>query len=605
MVAGLLMPANPLPLFGVSQSLLGRSWLLVHGNDALADQLMRTQKISALAARVLANRLPDEAAALAFLNPSLRDHLPDPSNLQDMDKAVDRTIAALEAQQPVAILGDYDVDGQTSISVLAGYLRAIGVAVQFVSPDRLSEGYGPNAARLENFARDGAKLAFTVDCGTTAFAAFEAANKAGLDVIVLDHHAQEDTLPSVHALVNPNRRDDVSGCGYLAAVGVTFLFVVALNRALRQRGYFTATRPEPDLKYWLDIVALGTVADVVPLVGANRALVVRGLEIMAQSRHIGLVELMKVAGLTVNDPANLPDAFDLGFRLGPRINAGGRIGKCDLGANLLLAQTVDEAQGLAAELDQLNQERRAIGERIERESAEAAEAQVERGGACIVVADESWHPGVIGIGAGRLKERFGLPAFVVGAHGGRFTGSGRSIKGVDLGAVVHQALHEGILVKGGGHKMAAGITITPEMIPVFQTFASQACAAQIHAMGGKPPVEVDLVAAPETLSVQAIEQLNRLAPFGAENPMPKVALQAMEVSFSKAVGGDGNTVTCTLRSPNGATIKGISFRAASEPHGQALLNGRGQRFHVLGEASINVYQGQQSPQLQILDVAPA
>ncbi len=588
-------------LFGVTRSALGRKWVLAPQDEALADVLMRNLSLEAIPARLLAARLGTEEKATAFMNPSLRDQLPDPSLFVDMDKAVARTCRAISEQEPMAVLGDYDVDGQTSISILTLYMRALGVPLAFVSPDRLSEGYGPNPTRMQAFAKDGAKLVFTVDCGTTAFDAISAANTAGLDVIVLDHHAPEDSLPAAHALINPNRRDETGAYGYMAAVGVTFMFIIALNRALRQAGYFTPTRPEPQLMDLLDIVALGTVADVVPLIGANRAMVIRGLDVMARKKNIGLAALIEAAALK----SPILSATDIGFRLGPRINAGGRIGQCDLGAQLLTADNPDTARRLAAELERLNAERREIGDKIEQEAMASATDQIEAGAKSIVVADESWHPGVIGITAGRLKERFGVPTTVIGQHLGKWSGSGRSVEGVDLGAIVHEALHAGLLVKGGGHKMAAGLTIHPDRIADFRALKNDKVSTQIAELGGFAPYTCHLVATPEMLSLGTLENLSKLEPYGAGNPAPRLALQSVEIDFSRAVGADGNTVTCTLKSAAGASLKAIAFRAASEPHGKVLLDMRGRKVHIVGTVSVNEYQGLRSPQLIIEDVAIA
>ena len=428
-----------------------------------------------LLARVLAGRGVEADDALAYLDPTIRQLMPDPHTLTDMEAAAARLARAVEKDETVAIFGDYDVDGATASALLAHYLRQCGLDPIVHIPDRIFEGYGPNVDAIRSFAERGVTLLVTVDCGTTSLETLAEAHKLGLDVVVIDHHQADEQLPPAAAIVNPNRADDMSGLGHLAAVGLTFVTLVALSRTLRQRGFWSGSRPEPDLLSALQLVALGTVADVVPLTGLNRAFVAKGLIAMRRREHPGLTALMDVARLT-----GPPEAWHLGFLLGPRINAGGRIGRADLGARLLLEQDPTECARIAVELDRLNQERRAIEQATlaEAEAEALAALGLEEKGAVVVTAQQGWHPGVVGLVAARLKERYGRPAFAIALErGGVGTGSGRSIAGVDLGRAVRQAVHEGLLVKGGGHAMAAGITLKKDALGAFRAFLEDTLAA--------------------------------------------------------------------------------------------------------------------------------
>ncbi len=585
----------------VARSLSGNRWQLRAAAERDVRALAQTFRLDDAVARVLAARGFDKESAAPFLTPRLRDQMPDPSDFRDMDPAAARLAEAVQRRESVAIFGDYDVDGATSGAVLGRFLRALGVTARRYVPDRLTEGYGPNVAAMRALAAEGVRLCLTVDCGTTAFEPLEAAQDAGMDVIVLDHHTAEITLPPAVAVVNPNRLDETSEHGTLAAVGVTFLFCVAVNRLLRQRGFF-ATRKEPDLLRLLDLVALGTVADVVPLVGLNRVFVAQGLEVLAQRQNVGLTALADVAGLKER-----PQAWHLGFLLGPRVNAGGRVGRSDLGTRLLMSDDPVEAQQLAHELNRLNDERRAIEATITEQALRQAEPQVQAGCNVLMVADESWHPGVIGIVAGRLKERYNLPTLVLGGNQGRLTGSGRSIKGVDLGSAVICARQAGLIVKGGGHAMAAGATLLPEQLEPFRAFLDTRLGEERirHGADGPLTLTCDAVVSIGGASAAFITQLDRLAPFGNGNPEPRVMIRDVRVNFAKAVGSDGDHVTCRLTGVGGQQIKAIAFRAASLPHGEALLNAGQRLFHVLGTLRLETWGQQTAPSLQISDVADA
>src|SRR5665647_1228468 len=461
------LKSNERFFLGVERSATGRAWrdrLDARGN-ARALTIAQRLGLPELLARVLAGRGVEADEAEAFLDPTIKRLLPDPHTLTDMQAASARIVHAIEHDERVAIFGDYDVDGATAAALLCRYLRHCGLDPIVHIPDRIFEGYGPNVDAIRSFAERDVTLLITVDCGTTSLEPLAEAKKLGLDTVVIDHHQADEELPAAVAIVNPNRADDLSGLGHLAAVGLVFVTLVALTRGLRQRGFWNATRAEPDLLSLLHLVALGTVADVVPLKGLNRAFVAKGLIALRRREHVGQTALMDAARLT-----GPPEAWHLGFLLGPRINAGGRIGRADLGVRLLLEEDPIEAGRIAAELDRLNSERRQIEiATVAQAEAEAMAALgLEEKGAVVVTASEGWHPGVVGLVAARLKERYGRPAFAIAlVPGGIGTGSGRSIAGVDLGRAVRQAVRDGLLLKGGGHAMAAGVTLKKGALSEF------------------------------------------------------------------------------------------------------------------------------------------
>jgi single-stranded-DNA-specific exonuclease len=589
-------------LFGVERSAKGARWIGRAVDDRLALALSQRHALPEIVARVLAARGIGLDDAPAFLNPTLRALLPDPSVLRDMDRAAERIARAVTGGEGIAVFGDYDVDGATSTALMVRYLRAVGVEPQIHIPDRIAEGYGPNAQALEKLRAGGAGLVVTVDCGTTAFDALEGAAASGLDVVVIDHHTAEPRLPKVSAVVNPNRLDQDPGLGQLAACGVTFLALVALNRVLRQAGVF-ANRKEPDLLAMLDLVALGTICDVVPLTGLNRALVGQGLKVMAQRRNTGLAALADVARVT-----ETVDAYHAGYILGPRINAGGRIGRADLGARLLATEDKAEAARIAALLDEHNVDRKTV----EAEVMAAAIAQVEApktgmadAGPVILVAGEGWHPGVVGIVAGRLRERYGRPSCVVGFEGGIGKASGRSVPGVDLGAAVIAARQAGLLLTGGGHRMAAGFSVRQERIAELRAYLTEHVDGQVAAQPGEPMVplvELDGTLVVEAATVELAETLSRLGPYGAGNAEPRFALPRVRVVAASVVGSGGH-VACTLVGPDGGRLRAIAFRCADQPVGQALLR-RDALLHVAGTLRIDRWNGNARVQLFIDDVAP-
>jgi single-stranded-DNA-specific exonuclease len=466
-------------------------------------------------------------------------------------------------------------------------------------PDRIFEGYGPNVDAVRALAARGATLLVTVDCGTTSAVPLAEAKKLGLDVVVIDHHQCDAQLPDVLALVNPNRPDDLSGLSHLAAVGLVFMTLVALNRELRRRGFFNGEIREPDLLASLDLVALGTIADVVPLIGLNRAFVAKGLVSMRRRENVGLTALMDAARL--DGP---PEPFHLGFLLGPRINAGGRIGRADLGANLLLEEDTIEAARVAAELDRLNRERQAMEQHMlaEAEAEALAALGLEEKGAVVVTASEGWHPGIVGLVAARLKEKFGRPAFAIALEpGGTGTGSGRSIPGADLGKAVRQAVAEGLLVKGGGHAMAAGITIRRERLAEFRAYLETALSDVVEQARRDDALLIDGALSAAAANLEFCASVMRAGPFGAGNPEPVFALPAHTIAYADVVGQ--HHIRARLRSADGAMLNAVAFRSVGTDLGRALLEARGQQIHAAGQLSIDRWQGQERVQMRLIDVA--
>lgn len=592
---------EPVPFLGVAQSATGRMWRdrLDARGAAQALAIAQRYDLPEMLARVIAGRGIDIDAVEDFLDPTIRKLLPDPHTVTAMETAAGRIADAIAARETVAIFGDYDVDGATSSALLAWYLRHAGLDPLIHIPDRLFEGYGPNVEAVRGLANKGATLLIAVDCGTTSIEALAEAKTLGMTVIVIDHHQCGDELPDVYALVNPNRPDDLSRLGHLAAVGLVFVTLVALNRELRKRGRWTDTLPEPDLLSVLHHVALGTVADVAPLTGLNRAFVAKGLIAMRRRDHVGHTALMDVSRL--NGP---PEAWHLGFMLGPRINAGGRIGRADLGVQLLLEHDSTEAARLAAELDRLNRERQVIEQAAEAQAEAEALAALgfEDKGAVIVTASEGWHPGVVGLVAARLKEKFGRPVFAIALEpGGVGTGSGRSIPGVDLGDAVRRAMREGLLVKGGGHAMAAGITIRRERLAEFRAFMEETLAASVAEARHVNELLIDGAVTARGVNPEFAAVLNRAGPFGSGNPEPVVALPSHELIYADEVGQAH--LRLRFRSGDGAIVNGIAFRAVGQKLGNALTKSRGERLHVAGSLSIDRWQGSERVQLRVIDVA--
>jgi len=576
---------------GISRSFLGQAW---RWRALAADARDPGFQPDDLVTQLLLARGVGREAIEANRSPSIRGFMPDPSIFNDMDKAARRLADAVQTNEQVTIFGDYDVDGATSAALMIRLLRDLGLAPAAYIPDRLMEGYGPSGEALVRIAGGGATLIVTVDCGAQAFEALDMAREAGVDVIVVDHHKCAAALPHAHALVNPNRLDEGDGAahGHLAAVGVAFLLGAALLRELRGRGFFTG-RAEPKLLDLLDLVALGTVADVAQLKGLNRAFVAQGLKVMAQRGNVGLAALVEASRLT-----RAPTCSDLGFALGPRINAGGRVGRADLGVRLLTTEDVNEARTIAAELDRLNEERRAI-ESIVQEQAEL----LPHGSAVAVVAGRGWHPGVIGIVAGRLKEKLGIPAIVIAVDdAGTGKGSGRSITGVDLGAIVLAAKEMGLLVAGGGHAMAAGLTIEADRIPEFAAFLEERLAAAVALAREDRALLVDALLAPGGVTPGLCETMEAGGPYGMGWPAPRVAAGPFRIVRVDVV-GNGH-VRAIVAGDDGRSLKAMAFRSADTLLGQTLLQApRDRKLWLAGRPKVDDWGSRPAAELHLDDAA--
>ena len=576
---------------GISRSFLGQAW---RWRALAADARDPGFQPDDLVTQLLLARGVGREAIEANRTPSIRGFMPDPSIFNDMDKAARRLADAVQTNEQVTIFGDYDVDGATSAALMIRLLRDLGLAPAAYIPDRLMEGYGPSGEALVRIASGGATLIVTVDCGAQAFEALDMAREAGVDVIVVDHHKCATALPHAHALVNPNRLDEGEGAahGHLAAVGVAFLLGAALLRELRGRGFF-GDRAEPKLLDLLDLVALGTVADVAQLKGLNRAFVAQGLKVMAQRGNVGLAALVEASRLT-----RAPTCSDLGFALGPRINAGGRVGRADLGVRLLTTEDVNEARTIAAELDRLNEERRAI-ESIVQEQAEL----LPHGSAVAVVAGRGWHPGVIGIVAGRLKEKLGIPAIVIAVDdAGTGKGSGRSITGVDLGAIVLAAKELGLLVAGGGHAMAAGLTIEADRIPEFAAFLEERLAAAVAQAREDRALLVDALLAPGGVTPGLCETMEAGGPYGMGWPAPRVAAGPFRIIRVDVV-GNGH-VRAIVAGDDGRSLKAMAFRSADTLLGQTLLQApRDRKLWLAGRPKVDDWGSRPAAELHLDDAA--
>lgn len=596
------LPAESVPAFlGVTRSATGRVWRdrLDPRGAARALAIAQRYQVPEMLARIIAGRGIDIDAVDDFLDPTIRKLLPDPLTVTEMEAAAKRIADAAMRGEKVAIFGDYDVDGATSAALLTWHLHHCGLDPLIHIPDRIFEGYGPNVEAVRGLANKGATLLVTVDCGTTSIEPLAEAKRLGMDVVVIDHHQCGDELPAVDALVNPNRLDDLSGLGHLAAVGLVFVTLVAVNRELRARSFWSDVRPEPNLLDALHHVALGTVADVASLTGLNRAFVAKGLIALRRRDHVGHTALMDVSRLS-----GPPEAWHLGFMLGPRINAGGRIGRADLGVRLLLEGDISEAARIAAELDRLNTERRVIEQMAEAQAeAEAlASLGLDDKGSVIVTASEGWHPGVVGLVASRLKEKFSRPAFAIALEpGGIGTGSGRSIPGVDLGKVVREAVNEGILLKGGGHAMAAGVTLKKENLAEFRAFVETALAATVADARHANELFIDGAVSARAVTTDFVNTMNRAGPYGAGNPEPLIALPSHQLVFADEVGQAH--LRLRFKSGDGSFVNGIAFRSIGQKLGNALIENRGQMLHVAGSLTVDRWQGSERVQMRVTDVA--
>ncbi len=588
----------PAGFLGVERSIGGRRWRARPASELTVREIASRMGLAEPLARALASRGITAQTAENYLRPTLKAQFPDPSSFMGMDEAARVLIDAFANDRKTIVFADYDVDGASSAAQLVRWWRAMGRELPIYVPDRLTEGYGPSPAAFRNLREAGYELVITVDCGAAAYDALNAAAEVGLEVVVIDHHMMREIPPAARALVNPNQVGCGSEQGVLAAAGVTFVLLAALNREARRLGWF-AERPEPDLRQWLDLAALGAICDVTQLVGFNRVLAAQGLKVMSGWANPGLKALLEVAG--AKGPASV---FHAGFVLGPRINAGGRIGRADLGARLLSTDDPGEALSLAQELDALNAERKSVETQI----LEAAIANIEAGAnfdpaaPAVVVAEEGWHPGVIGIVASRLRERYRRPVVVVGLDRASDIGkgSGRSQPGVNLGRAVQAAFDEGLLLAGGGHAMAAGVTLRPSAVPEFRAFLCERLAGEMVEAAADDALEIDALVTPGAAARPLLEAFQAMAPFGPGNPEPVFAVA--DVRVERVLPMRGGHLRCTLVGAGGASIRAIAWRSADTPIGQRLLAGGGS-LHAVGKLKADDWNGRNTVELEIEDLA--
>ena len=584
----------------VNRSAKGQRWVARLQDTRTAEAMAQQHELPEILCRVLAGRGVGIDEAEAFLNPTLRTLMPQPSAFRDMEKGAARLAQAIRSGEKIGIISDYDVDGVSSASLMLRFLKAVGSSAHVYIPDRVSEGYGPSEKAVQALKDEGTQLLLTLDCGVLSHDPLAHAASLGLETIIVDHHQAGAELPEAHAVINPNRQDDVSGQGHLCAAGVVMILVAATNKLLREQGHYADSIAEPNMLQWLELVALATVCDVVPLKGLNRAYVTQGLKIMARRENPGLAALADVAGLK-----RRPDVYALGFMLGPRLNAAGRVGHADEALALLSATDRGEAANLARNLDDLNRKRQTIEMRAVDEALAQAELSLgkERKPAIIVASAEGWHPGVVGLVAARLKERFRLPAFALAINGktGLAVGSGRSVTGVDLGSAVRAAMERGILVKGGGHAMAAGLTVANEKLAELRQFLDDALSSQVEAARDDALlVDGALTATGATLDL--IELLEQAGPYGSAHPSPMFVFPAHRVVYADAAGTDH--IRCTIASSDGTRMKAIAFRAMGTQLGELLLSERQMPLHIAGRLVADEWGAKRQPSLQIEDAAP-
>ncbi len=583
----------------VEKSVRSDRWVPRLSNPRLGEAISQQHDLPDILGRVLAARDVTVESAEAYLNPTLRGLMPQPGAFRDMEKGADRFAEAIIMNEQIGFITDYDVDGVSSGALLLKFLRAVGRNALVHIPDRLTEGYGPSANAVADLKSRGVEVLVTLDCGVLSHDPLAHAAELGLTTIIVDHHLAAAELPQAHAVINPNRQDDTSGFGYLCAAGVVMIFIAAVNKRLRERGYYAQGTAEPNLLQWLELVALATVCDVVPLKGLNRAYVTQGLKVMSRRENHGLAALADVAGLKTR-----PDVYALGFMLGPRLNAAGRVGHANDALSLLLARDRSEAMANAQALDQLNKKRQAIELRMVDDAVMQAEASLgrEQNASVIITNSEAWHPGVVGLAAARLKERFRLPSFALAANAktGLATGSGRSISGVDMGTAVRKALEAGIIEKGGGHAMAAGLTVRIDKLAQLREFMELSLKSNTGA-ATQHTLEVDGALTARSANLDLIELLEQAGPYGAGNPAPVFVFPAHKVIYADLAGTDH--VRCTLVASDGAKLKAIAFRAATTELGELLLSERSFPIHVAGRLVVDEWGKNRVPSLQIVDAA--
>ena len=595
----MISDAKPRAFLNVERSAQGRRWKARLEDARTAEAISQRHELPEIVGRVLAARGVGVDEAEAFLNPTIRTLMPQPSALRDMEKGSARLADAIIAGEKIGVISDYDVDGVSSAAMLSLFLKAAGSSCAVHIPDRLTEGYGPSQKAVESLKAQGAQVLVTLDCGVMAHDPLARAAELGLATIIVDHHQAGEVLPEAYAVINPNRQDDTSGLGYLCAAGVTMIFIAAVNRLLRQKGWYNEARPEPNMLQWLELASLGTVCDVVPLKGLNRAYVTQGLKIMARRENVGLSALCDVSRLK-----RKPDTYALGYLLGPRINAAGRIGHAAMALKLLTTSDRGEAAQIAQELERLNRERQEIELSVVDQAMVQADAMLgkERHGTVLVVSARGWHPGVVGLAAARLKERFNLPSFVLAEdkEGLLTAGSGRSIPGVDIGAAVREAFESGLIVKGGGHAMAAGLTVLKERLGDLRGFLEEKLGPRVLAAQDRA-LSIDAALTSGAATLELIELLEQAGPYGTAHPSPVFAFPAHRVLYADAAGSDH--IRCTIASSDGKRLKAVAFRAMGTELGELLLSERQLPLHIAGRLTIDDWSGARVPCLHIEDAA--
>ena len=575
-------------------SVSGKNWILKKFNNEDIDFYKNNFFLDEITSKLLSIRNIEKTTISNFLKPSIKNSLPNPNLLKDMDKATKRTVEAIINNEKIAIFGDYDVDGATSTALLGNYLKSINHIYEIYIPDRKLEGYGPNISGFQKLIELNSKLIFTVDCGTLSFEPIEFAQTKNVDVIVLDHHQSEVTLPKAYSVVNPNRYDDKSNLNYLCAAGVSFMFLVSLNKKLREINWFKNKKvKEPNLIDFLDLVSLGTVCDVVPLIGLNRAMVKQGLKVLKNKKNLGLKTLFEMCKINTN-----PTAYHLGFVIGPRINAGGRVGKCSHGANLLLNLNPKESFKLATELNVYNNERKELEQKFLNAALDVINHQSND--PVIVILGKNWHEGVIGIVASRIKDRFNKPTIIISTNKNIGKASARSITGFDIGSVIIAALQKKLIIKGGGHKMAAGFSIEISKIDQFKEFIFKKFL-NLNKKMNSTSIYLDSEISPSALNIDFFEKINILSPFGAGNPEPRFLLKDLKVLNSKIVGE--KHIKSVLLGKDGSSIKTISFNSNSNEIGQFLLNNNKDFFSIVGKLSLNEWNGRRNVEFIIDDIS--
>jgi single-stranded-DNA-specific exonuclease len=585
------MQANILQGFN---SYTDSKWQVKTFDERQAELISQKFEVSNLIAKLFSIRNISIDDIASYLNPTLKDNMPDPNILMDMEKACERILVALKNNEKIAIFGDYDVDGSTSTSCLIKYFNLLGVEVVYHIPDRFTEGYGPNKEAFQKFIDQNINIIFTLDCGTLAYNEIKFAKDNNIDVIVIDHHQPEINLPEAYAMINPNRLDDTTNLGYLAAVGVTFMFIVGLNRKLRESKWFDNILKEPNIISLLDMVSLGTICDVVPLVGINRLLVQKGLEVFSKKPNIGLTALIDKANIN-----NKISTYDLGFKLGPRINAGGRLGKSKHGTELLTCEDEAKAADIATELDNFNKERQTIEAHILKTAIDSLTSeQIDK--KIIFTYGQDWHEGVIGIIASRIKQKFKKPCIVFSAKNGIAKGSGRSIKGIDLGNLIIAATQKGIVTQGGGHAMAAGLTLDEDKILLLQDFIEDRLDSNSIALDIDDTNHADSIINITAVNSELYDDINKLGPFGSNNEEPNFIIKSTKITFIKEFGD--NHIRCSLSSDINKNVEGITFRSKNTPLGDAIMNNKGKLVSIYGKIKVNEWGGRRTPQFHIEDI---